>query len=395
MALAANAAVAFGVDRVNPNDLPAPAARVGLVTNDAATTATDPARPARVTLRARGLNLVRLFGPEHGLTATAADGAKVGDGADPVTGLPVISLYGERVRPLPEQLADLDALLFDIPDAGARFYTYIWTLSHLLEACADAGKPLIVLDRPNPLGGRLEDAEGPMLDESFVSTFVGRWSIPVRHSLTAGELATLWNAERRIGCDLRVVRCEGWRREMHWPDTRLPFVPMSPAMRNYETALVYPGTCFLEGTNLSEGRGTDWPLRVVGAPWLEADATVDDLNALRLPGLRFSRFDFTPTARKFSGERCAGVRVDLVDAHAVRPVAMGLHLLAVVARRHRGRFEWLAYKTAVNRAGDGHFDRLVGVPGVRASVEGGSPDIAALTRATGWADRVRPVLLYA
>lgn len=387
--------VRFGGDLLTPADLPDRNARLGLVTNDAATCSTDPATPARVSLLARGLRLTRLFGPEHGLTATAADGAKVGDGVDPVTKLPVVSLYGDRVRPLPEQLAGLDALLFDIPDAGARFYTYIWTLSHLLEACAEARLPLIVLDRPNPIGGRLEDAEGPILDENFASTFVGRWAMPVRHSLTAGELATHWNAERRIGCDLRVVRCEGWNRKMHWPDTRLPFVAMSPAMRNYETALVYPGTCFLEGTNLSEGRGTDWPLRVAGAPWLDADAVAEALNNARLPGLRFSRFDFTPTARKFEGEACRGVRVDLTDAHAVRPVAMGLTLLQAIAGRHPGEFRWLTYPTAVNKAGTGHFDRLVGVDGVRQAIDAGTLDAAAVTRPGAWAERVGGALLYA
>lgn len=382
--------VTFGIDQVPAGD----ARRVGFVTNDAATTA-DGKVKSRVALLGRGWKVVRLFGPEHGLAATAADGAKVGDGVDPLTGLPVVSLYGDRVRPTAEQLADLDVIVFDIPDCGARFYTYIWTLSHLLEACADARKPLVVLDRPNPIGGRLEDAEGPMLDEAYVSTFVGRWNMPVRHSLTLGELATHWNAERKIGCDLSVVRCAGWKRDMHWPATRLPFVAMSPAMRSYESALLYPGTCLLEGTNLSEGRGTDWPFRVTGAPWLDADAVADELNERALPGVRFARFDFTPSARKFEHQLCRGVRIDLTDAHAVRAVRVGLHLIAAVARRHRGQFAWLMYKSPAKLAGSGHFDRLIGLRGVREAIDDGTLDATTVARATGWAERVRPSLLYA
>lgn len=382
--------VTFGIDEIGGGD----GRRVGMVTNDAAM-ASDGRRRSRVVLMERGWKVVRLFGPEHGLAATAADGAKVGDGTDPVTGLPVVSLYGDRVRPSREQLADLDVLVFDIPDCGARFYTYIWTLSHLLEACAEARKPLIVLDRPNPIGGRLDDAEGPMLNEEYVSTFVGRWNMPVRHSLTLGELATHWNTERKIGCDLSVVRCGGWSREMHWPATRLPFVPMSPAMRSYESALLYPGTCLVEGTNLSEGRGTDWPFRVAGAPWLDADPIVDELNGNALPGVRFARFDFTPSARKFADQRCSGVRADLTDAHAVRSVPVGLLLIAAIARRHPGQFEWLLYKSATQHAGGGHFDRLIGVEGVRDAIDDGALNAAAITRPTGWADRVRPALLYA
>ncbi len=382
--------VTFGIDEIGGGD----GRRVGMVTNDAAMTC-DGNRRSRTVLMERGWKIVRLFGPEHGLAATAADGAKVSDGTDPVTGLPVVSLYGDRVRPTREQLADLDVVVFDIPDCGARFYTYIWTLSHLLEACAEAHKPLIVLDRPNPIGGRLEEAEGPMLDEQYVSTFVGRWNMPVRHALTLGELATHWNAERKIGCELSVVRCSGWSREMHWPATRLPFVPMSPAMRSYESALLYPGMCLLEGTNLSEGRGTDWPFRVAGAPWLDADPIVDELNGNTLPGVRFARFDFTPSSRKFENQRCRGIRVDLTDAHAVRSVRVGLLLISAIAGRHPGQFEWLLYKSPTKQAGGGHFDRLIGVENVRDAFDHGTLNGGAITRPTGWIDRVRPALLYA
>jgi len=380
--------VNFGIDNLPAADR----GRVGLVTNDAATTAGGTA--SRAALLSRGWNLVRLFSPEHGLTATAPDGAAVADGADALTGLPVVSLYGDRVRPPLQLLEDLDAVLFDIPDIGARFYTYIWTLSQVLEACAQARRPLIVLDRPNPLGGLLSDAEGPMLDESFASTFVGRWSIPIRHSLTVGELATLWNAQRRIGASVTVVKCSGWQRRMHWPDTGLPFVPTSPAIRCYESALLYPGTCLLEGTNLSEGRGTRWPFQLAGAPWLASAEVANELNAAGLSGVRFVTEDFVPADRQFSGARCRGVRIEVTDAKRVRPVAVGLSLIAAIARRHAKEFEWHRYPTAVNRAGEGHFDRLIGVAGVRDSVDRGSLGISALCGCASWTGMVEPFLLY-
>src|SRR5829696_7016264 len=173
--------------------------RLGFVTSDVARTSDGV--HSRVALLNAGFDIVQLFGPEHGLSGAEADGAPVADHVDALTGLPVISLYGQTVRPRPEMLRELDAILFDIPDVGARFYTYIWTLSHVLEACADARRPLVVLDRPNPIGGDIDACEGPMLDEAAFSTFVGRWNIPIRHGLTVGELATLWNAERAIGAD--------------------------------------------------------------------------------------------------------------------------------------------------------------------------------------------------
>ncbi|RME50048.1 MAG: DUF1343 domain-containing protein, partial [Caldilineae bacterium] len=319
--------VRFGIDMLLAGplgDLRGP--RIGLVTNDAATTgagASAPLTPTRRALIQAGVTLTALFSPEHGLGAAAADGAGVGDAIDPLTGLPVHSLYGERFRPAQEHLADLDLLLFDIPDVGARFYTYIWTLSHVMEACAEAGTPLWVLDRPNPLGGALAAAEGPMLDEARVSTFVGRWRMPIRHCLTIGELARLWRQERDLPLDLTVVTLAGWSRSMHWPATGVPFVPPSPAMPSYETALLYPGTCLFEGTNLSEGRGAAIPFRVVGAPWLENQAVADGFNALGLPGVRARAVQFTPTASKHAGRLCRGVMLHVLDVHRFRPVAAG------------------------------------------------------------------------
>jgi len=379
----------FGIDNLiaGARQL-APEARVAMITNDTARLASDPRVPSRAALRQAGFNLVRLFSPEHGIAAVAADGEHVGDATDPLTGLPVVSLYGAKARPDRSELADIDAVVYDIPDIGARFYTYIWTLSHALEACADARKPLFVLDRPNPLGGDLAACEGPMLDEARFSTFVGRWSMPIRYGLTIGELASQWNAERKIGAELRVVRCDGWDRRMHWPETGLPFVPTSPAIREYESALLYPGTALFEGTNLSEGRGTDAPFRLIGAPWIDGDRLAADFNSKGLPGVRAEPARFTPRQRKHAGIECGGVKLIPSDAKAIRPVCAGMQLLAAAISQNPAGFTW----------DENHFDRLVGIAGVRETLHHPPPDLpealAKITRADNWRALASPHLLY-
>ena len=391
--------VRFGVDRVVDDPALLKGTRaVGLVTNDAARLACDASVHARVALRKAGVPLVRLFGPEHGLGARAADGAAVPDGSDALTGLPAVSLYGERLAPSLEHLAGLDLVLFDMPDVGARFYTYASTLFHVLGACAEAGVPLTVLDRPNPLGGELANAEGPMLDATLAS-FVGAHDIPIRHSLTLGELARLWQRERWPQATLDVIACDGWTRDMLWPDTGLPWVPTSPAMASVASVLTYPGLCLFEGTELSVGRGTDAPFQHVGAPWLDADAMLGWLGRAELPGVQLEHDVFVPDGARHAGERCQGVRTVVTDARACRPVALGLWQLAAVMATHRGAFAWAPYPTAANPTGDGHVDRLVGQRGVRSWLEAhaevtDAERISAWTAAPDWGARTAPVLLY-
>lgn len=389
--------VAFGIDRLlaEPGLV---SGRIGLVTNDAARTASDPRLHSRVALQRAGFELVRLFSPEHGLAASAPDGAAVADGVDPLTNLPVVSLYGEELRPPRESLANLDAVLFDIPDIGARFYTYIWTLSHVLEAFAEAGVPLVVLDRPNPLGGDLAAAEGPILDVEKCGSFIGRAAIPIRHSLTVGELAQLWNAEWRLNAKLHVIPCEGWRRAMHWPDTGLPFVPTSPAITSYEAALQYPGLCLFEATNLSVGRGTLVPFQAVGAPWLRAAEAATHFNQLSPVGVVARSDAFRPTIPPHVGEACAAVRLEVTDPRVSRPVAAGLMLLASAIALHREKFRWANYPTTANPRGNDHFERLIGRRGIRGVLEQGTTDIRRLvtgwTTVGDWPGRVKPFLLY-
>lgn len=389
--------VRFGIDRLlaAPDGLKG---RIGLVTNDAARTARDAQLRSRVALQRAGVQLVRLFSPEHGLSASAADGAAVADDRDPLTGLPIVSLYGERMRPPRDLLADLEAVGFDIPDIGARFYTYIWTLSHVLEACAEAGVPLVVLDRPNPLGGELNAAEGPILNVKKLSSFVGRAAIPIRHSLTVGELAQLWNAEGKLNAKLRVIPCAGWNRAMHWPDTGLPFVPTSPAIASYEAALCYPGVCLFEATNLSVGRGTPVSFQAVGAPWLRAEDVALRFNQVAPPGVVGEPTYFVPALAPYAGERCGAVRLVVKQPKNFRPVAAGLLLLATVMELHREEFRWAKYPTAANPAGEGHFERLVGSDAVREVWEQRPSQmrdvVKEFTAVPDWAARARAALLY-
>ena len=394
-------AVRFGVDRVvgAPALLP-PAARIALVTNDAARLANDASRRARVALLDAGVPLVRLFSPEHGLSAVGDDGAPMRDGIDAATGLPVVSLYGDRFAPPDESLADLDLVLFDIPDVGARFYTYAWTLSHVLESCARTATPLAILDRPNPLGGLLEAAEGPLLDEAQCASFIGRWSIPVRHSLTLGEMARHWAATRVRQVQLSVIPCEGWRREWQWPALSLPWIPTSPAMPSFASALFYPGTCLFEGTNLSVGRGTDAPFQCVAAPWLDAGRV---LSQLQLPpewGVQLHADAATPAQGPYAGELCQAVRLEALAPARVRPVAVGLALMAAIIRVHPRKFAWAPYRTAANPGGSDHFARLVGVRTIAPRLlDTSAPVTSALvhewTSTGNWASAVGDALLYA
>ena len=391
--------VRFGVDRVvEEPTLLGPARAIGLVTNDAARLAVNASVYARVALQAAGVPLVRLFSPEHGLGASASDGAAVTDSTDARTGLPVVSLYGERLWPTREQIAGLDLLLFDVPDIGARFHTYASTLHHLVRTCAEAGLPLVVLDRPNPLGGELSACEGPMLDESLAS-FIGADRMPIRHGLTLGELATLWQRERWPDASLRVIACAGWRRTMRWPDTGLPWVPTSPSMPSFASALCYPGTCLFEGTNLSVGRGTDEPFQHVGAPWFDPDLVMTWLARASLPGVTIEHDAFVPDHPPFVGERCQGLRVIVTDAAVHQPVALGLRLLASVIATQRAKFVWTRYPTAANPSGDKHFDLLIGRHEVREQLDASAERVDAATIATwtaaeGWRARVAGSLLY-
>ena len=300
--------------------------RVGLVT--AASGYDASLRRSVDCLLAEGMRVTALFAPEHGLRGAADAGEDVGSAVDPRTGLPVYSLYRKESRRFTENMfRDVDVITYDIADVGARFYTYLSTLLTTVEDCARFHRPLVVLDRVNPLGGSV--TEGAALQPDCRS-FVGAYDVPIRYAMTPGEFALLVNHEERCGCDLTVVEATGWRRNWLHPQTGLPWVPPSPALQHFESALLYPGTCLAEGANLSEGRGTAAPFALIGAPYVNADTLSDRLNAQTLPGVRFLSAAFTPSTSKHAGVPCEGVRILLTDAHACRPVTVGLAVLDAV-----------------------------------------------------------------
>ena len=294
--------------------------RIGLVTNH-----TGRNREGRQTIdvlnKAPGVRLVALFSPEHGIRGLADE--KISDSKDEATGLPIYSLYGETRRPKAEQMKDLDALVYDIQDVGARFYTYISTLGYIMEEAAKKKLPVFVLDRPNPIGGI--EVEGPIADSDKLS-FTSYHTIPTRHGLTIGELAQLFNRQRKIGADVRVIKMEGWRRSMWFDETNLTWVNPSPNMRSLTEATLYPGVGLLETTNVSVGRGTDTPFEIVGAPWIQGDKLADALNQRSIPGVRFVPLRFTPNASVFKNEQCGGVNIIITDRGAFRPLLTGIEM---------------------------------------------------------------------
>ncbi len=344
------------------------------------------------------VTLSALFGPEHGVRGEAQYMEAVTSSVDARTGVPVHSLYGAdagSLRPRAEWLDGLDVVLFDVQDVGARYYTYLATMALAMEACAKAGVAFVVLDRPNPLGGLL--VEGNRVAPGFRS-FVGLYDVPARHGLTAGELARLVEAEQRWGTELTVVPCEGYTRAMAWGDTGLHFIPPSPNMPTVDTALVYPGMCLLEGTNLSEGRGTCRPFEQFGAPWLQARAVAQALLALQLPGLAVRPVSFTPTFDKHQGVSCAGGFLHVVDRAAFRPVRTGLAVVTAARGLAPADFAWRADAYEFVR-GTPAFDLLCGTDSVRLALEAGAsfPDTARLLddAAQAFVERRRPYLLYA
>jgi uncharacterized protein YbbC (DUF1343 family) len=338
---AASAQVRTGIDLLAADDCRALHGRkVGLVTNHTGRTA-DGRRSVDVLHAQKQLQLLALFSPEHGWEGQLDE--KVGDTRDAATGLPVHSLYGETRVPTDAMLAGLDTLVFDIQDIGCRFYTYVSTMRNCLEVAAAKQLRFVVLDRPNPIGG--ERMEGPVLAAAR-QDFVGAHRIPLRHGLTAGELARMIAGEDGLAVDLVVIRCEGWRRQDLYDATGLPWIAPSPNMRRLSQALTYPGIGLLEGTNLSVGRGTDTPFEILGAPWCDGRALAATLRATALPGVAFVPVTFTPTASKFRGEACSGVHVLITDWRTFEPVCTGIHVACALQALHRDawqteKLDWL------------------------------------------------------
>ncbi len=359
--------------------------RVGLVTNQAGVDARGNSDVAR--LRAAGVGLVALFSPEHGFRGAADPGAAVSSSVDSATGLPIYSLYGRTTAPTDSMLAGLDVLLVDLQDAGARYYTYLFTTIEAMRSAGRRGVTVVLLDRPDPIGAAVQ---GNVLDTAF-RTPVGQLAVPMRHGMTLGELTRLARADLGLTAELHVVPAAGWRRDQPLDSTGLPFVPPSPNLRRLEALYHYPGTCLFEGTNLSVGRGSDSPFEQVGAPWLDTAAVLARVRAANLAGVRFSGVRFTPRAPgdgKYADTMLAGIRFELTDRRRYDPTAAAVTLLAAVRATHPDAFRWIP----------AHFDRLAGGPRLREQIDGG---VAPAAIVAGWAaeqrrflERRRPFLLY-
>jgi uncharacterized protein YbbC (DUF1343 family) len=325
---------AHGFRELNPD--PDHPVRIGLVTNQTAFDAHGH-RTADVLAHAPGIRLAALFSPEHGI-AGKFDTTAIGNSRDAATGAPVYSVYGDsdaKRRPTPEQIGALDAIVYDIQDIGVRFYTYESTLGYFLEAAAKAGKPMFVLDRPNPIGGAY--VQGPIADAGRES-FVSYWQTPVRHGMTAGELARMFNSERAIGAKLSVVPMENWMRGDWFDSTGRVWINPSPNMRNLTEAALYPGIGMIEGANISVGRGTDTPFELVGAPWIDASTFAAYLNAREIDGVRFVPVNFTPSASNYANASCGGVNILVTNREALDAPELGLEIAAALQHLYPGKF---------------------------------------------------------
>jgi uncharacterized protein YbbC (DUF1343 family) len=333
--------------------------RVGLITNH-----TGRDRQGRRTIdllfRTPGVNLVALFGPEHGLAGVAAAGAKVGSSTDSATGLPIYSLYGETRVPTPQMLENVDVLVYDIQDVGARVYTFVWSMALAAEAAGKLGKSFVVLDRPNPIRA---DIVGGNILESKYRSFVGQYDVALRYGLTPGELLRFLVGTGRVRASVAVVPMQGYRRAMWYSETGIPWINPSPNIRDEETALLYPGTVFFEATNLSEGRGTDAPLKQVGAEWLtDAPAIARELNGMRIRGIRFEATSASVAqGQKFGGTTIPMIRLHVTDRDAADPIAAGVWMMRIIHRRHPREWKW----------GENGIERLAGTAVLRKVVERG------------------------
>ncbi|MHA7581174.1 exo-beta-N-acetylmuramidase NamZ family protein [Paenibacillus vandeheii] len=366
-------------------------ARIGLMTNPTGITS-DFISTVDVCAGLANTQLTALYACEHGLDGELQAGVRFGDTMHSRLGIPVFSLYGEHKKPTPAMLVGVDTVLYDIQDVGVRYYTYASTLFHMMQACAEAGKRLLVLDRPNPLGGDV--VEGGVLSAGYES-LVGAWRVPIRTGLTVGELALLVNSEMEVPCELDVIAMEGWRRSMEFTDCNLPWMLPSPNMPTLDSVRVYAGTCLFEGTNVSEGRGTTRPFEWIGAPWVDGERLAERFRDYHLEGLHVHPVYMSPTFSKHAGELCGGVRIFVTDSSTFQAVDTGLILLHELASLYSEQFQWLEPPQSGSRY---FIDLLTGGREVREIIHDRERVIGLIKswkfQAEEWKERRKPFLLY-
>lgn len=384
----------FGVDIILKNEPNWKQDRIAILTNDAAKTNTGII--SRLALKNAGFNLIKIFSPEHGIKTIGEDGAKMHDGLDEITGLSVISLYGEKYMPTADDLKDIDIMLFDVPDAGTRFYTYLWSMTYWIEAAAKLNKKVVILDRPNPLGGNQSMIEGPMLDENITS-FIGRLNIPVKHQCTLGELALYFNATQKWNANISVIACEGWKREHLFYDWIMKWVNPSPALQNFEATLLYPGLCFFEATNVSVGRGSNYSFEWIGAEWMNIPAMMLVGKNIMKEDLKIENLSLPITIDGNTNET-KGIRIKIIEPKFYSAVINGLILLKLVKDIHPNEFKWMPYKTNANPTGENHLSFLLGIPNAEAifdlPLQQWLQKINTLVRVEQWRNEIMPYLLY-
>jgi uncharacterized protein YbbC (DUF1343 family) len=367
-----------GIDRLLTTDRKLIAGkRVGVVCNPASVDASF-AHTADRLVQDHDVDLVAIFGPQHGFRSDVQDNMiETPHARDARRRVPIYSLYSDTREPTSEMLRDVDVLVVDLQDVGTRVYTYVYTMANCMRAASRHGVHVVVCDRPNPIGG--EDVEGSLLDPAYTS-FVGQFPIPLRHGLTVGELARLFNDEFGIGAAVDVIRLDGWMRRMYFDETGLPWIIPSPNLPTLDSAIVYPGAVLFEGTKLSEGRGTTRPFELVGAPWIDGERLADAMNARGLPGVHFRPVFFEPTFHKHARQTCGGCQIHVVDRRAFRPVRTTVELIAEFRREDPERFGWREPPYEYEHEKQ-PIDVLYGSPRLRTTVESGT-GVEALV--AGW-----------
>ncbi len=387
-------ALQFGIDIVLQNEPNWKQKRIAFLTNDAAKT--NKGIISRLALQQAGFQLTKIFSPEHGINAMGADGAFIENGIDTITGIPITSLYGGQYMPSASDLATIDIMLFDIPDAGTRFYTYLWSMTYWIEAAAINHKQVIILDRPNPLGGQMMMSEGPMLDNS-ISSFIGRFNIPIKHQCTLGELANYFNQTLQWKANLTIVQCENWNRAKQFYDWNLKWSAPSPALQNMEAALLYPGLCFFEATNVSVGRGTKYSFEWIGATWLNIPAIQMVWQSILKDAFIIETVSL-PIENEGISVNTNGIRIKVIEPNYYEAVLNGLLLLKMIKDIHPTQFKWMPYPTNANPTGKNHLSLLLGIPNAEEIFElplqQWLQKIMLHVKVDSWRKRIAPYLLY-
>jgi uncharacterized protein YbbC (DUF1343 family) len=378
--------IKIGLEKLIENSGDLQGKRIGLITNP---TGINRSFKSTIDVIADldNVHLTALYSVEHGVRGDGQAGEKIETYIDPKTNVPVYSLYGETERPTYEMLKDIDILVYDIQDVGVRFYTYISTLAYTMEAAKQYDIAYIVLDRPNPITGKVE---GSVLQEGF-SSFVGVYPVAARYGLTVGELAQYYNGHFKIGCRLQVFQMQGWTRDTWFDQTGLPWVAPSPNLPTIESVILYPGTCFLEGTNISEGRGTTKPFELFGAPWMDGEVIAEALNSQSISGVAFRPTYFKPTFSKHAGELVNGVQIHITNRNKLASVELGIRIIQTIQQHYPDQFEW---RTDGNKF---TIDRLDGSERLRKAIDGGNIADGLLSwkdEADKFRESTIPYLLY-